>query len=127
MSSSRGSSLGTMPPDENRYAVFTRALAKAVLGPTRGAATDPALRQAVEARSASFGSRPGLRAEVPGELATIVDRIAQHAADVTDDDVRVLRQAGYSEQAIFEIAASAAVGAGLARLERGLAALGGTA
>ncbi len=115
-----------MPPDANRYAAFTRGLTDAVLGPTRGAATEPALRQAVEARAASFGSRPGPRAEVPQALKTFVDRIAQHAYQVTDDDVLALRQAGYSEQAIFEITASAAVGAGLARLERGLAALHGT-
>jgi alkylhydroperoxidase family enzyme len=115
-----------MPPDANRYTAFTQGLKDAVLGPTRGAATDPALRQAVEARAASFGSRPGPRAEVPQELTAFVDRIAQHANQVTDDDVRSLRQAGYSEQAIFEITASAAVGAGLARFERGLAALRGT-
>jgi alkylhydroperoxidase family enzyme len=115
-----------MPPDPNRYADYTRALTSAVLGPTRGAATEPSLRQAVEARAASFGSRPGPRAEVPPALTAFVDRIAQHAYQVTDDDVLALRQAGYSEQAIFEIAASAAVGAGLARLERGLAALRGT-
>jgi len=115
-----------MPPEANRYAEFTRGLTTAVLGPTRGAATDPSLRQAVEARAASFGSRPGPRDEVPQALTTFVDRIAQHAYRVTDDDVRALRQAGYSEQAIFEIAASAALGAGLARLERGLAALHGT-
>ena len=127
MSSSRGSLPGTMPPDEHRYASFTRALKEAVLGPARGAATDVALRRAVEARSASFGGRTGLRPEVPRELTAFVDRIAQHAYEVTDEDVRALRQAGYSEQAIFEITASAAVGAGLARLERGLAALGGTA
>jgi len=116
-----------MPPDENRYAALTRALRDAVLGPTRGAATDAALRQAVEARAASFGSRPGPRADVPPALTTFVDRVAQHAYEVTDDDVLALQQAGYSEQAIFEIAVSAAVGAGLARLERGLAAVRGTA
>lgn len=115
-----------MPPEANRYAEFTRRLEDAVLGSTRGAATDPSLRMAVEARAASFGGRPGPRVEVPQALTTFVDRIAQHAWRVTDDDVRALRQAGYSEQAIFEITASAAVGAGLARLERGLAALRGT-
>jgi alkylhydroperoxidase family enzyme len=63
---------------------------------------------------------------VPQALTTFVDRIAQHAYRVTDDDVVAVRQAGYSEQAIFEITTSAALGAGLARLERGLAALRGT-
>jgi alkylhydroperoxidase family enzyme len=115
-----------MPPEANRYAEFTRGLTTAVLGPARGAATEPSLRQAVEARAASFGGRPGPRSEVPQALTTLVDRIAQHAYRVTDDDVVAVRQAGYSEQAIFEITASAALGAGLARLERGLAALRGT-
>ncbi len=115
-----------MPPDANRYTDFTRGLREAVLGPTRGAATDPSLRQAVEARAASLGSRPGPVEQVPQELTAFVDRVAQHAYEVTDDDVLALRHAGYSEQAIFEITASAALGAGLARLERGLAALRGT-
>ncbi len=121
-----------MPPDAEhapateRYADLTRRLRQAVLGTGRSAATDPALRQAVEARAASWGSRPGPRADVPAALAPFVDQIARQAYKVTDDDVRALRQAGYSEQAIFEITASAALGAGLSRLERGLAALQGT-
>ena len=45
-----------MPPEANRYAEFTRRLEDAVLGPTRGAATDPSLRMAVEARAASSGT-----------------------------------------------------------------------
>lgn len=109
-----------------RYADLTRRVREAVLGPGRGTATDPSLRQAVEARAASLGSRPGPGADVPGELAPFVDQIARQAYNVTDDDVRALRRAGYSEQAIFEITASAALGAGLSRLERGLAALQGT-
>ena len=44
---------------------------------------------------------------------------------MTDADMDALRKAGYSEDAIFDITASAAVGAGLGRLERGLAALKG--
>jgi alkylhydroperoxidase/carboxymuconolactone decarboxylase family protein YurZ len=41
----------------------------------------------------------------------------------TDEDIAGLHQAGYSEDEIFEITLSAALGAGLARLERGFAAL----
>lgn len=116
-----------MLPDSGRYRDRVRALRDAVLGPSRGAATELSLRQAVEARAASFGGRSGPRADVPAELEPIVDRIAQRAYEVTDADVQALRQAGYSEQAVFEIAASAALGAGLSRLERGLAALRGAA
>jgi alkylhydroperoxidase/carboxymuconolactone decarboxylase family protein YurZ len=39
--------------------------------------------------------------------------------------IEALRNAGYSEEAIFEMTLSAAIGAGQARLERGLAALKG--
>jgi alkylhydroperoxidase family enzyme len=49
--------------------------------------------------------------------------VAKHAYKVTDADVEALRHAGYSEDAIFEITLSAALGAGLARLERGIEAL----
>src|SRR5215471_11864846 len=114
-----------MPPEADRYDTYSRGLRDAVLGPARGAATDPSVRQAVEARAASFGGRPGGVTEVPAALAAVVDRIAQHADEVSDDDIAALKRAGYSEQAIFEIAASAALGAGLSRLERGLAALRG--
>jgi alkylhydroperoxidase family enzyme len=60
---------------------------------------------------------------VPEELTRYVDKVAKHAYKVTDADVEALHLAGYSEDAIFEITLSAALGAGLARLERGLEAL----
>ena len=41
----------------------------------------------------------------------------------TDNDIEALRQTGYSEDAIFEITISAALGAATARLARGLSAL----
>lgn len=120
-----------MPPEVEpargggRHADLARRLRDAVLGAARGAATPSSLRQAVEARSASFGGRAGPRAAVPPQLESFVDRVAQRAYEVTDAHVAALRQAGYSEQAIFEIAASAALGAGIARLERAVAALEG--
>lgn len=89
--------------------------------------TDGRLRRVVEARAAAFGSRaietdkqdPGLHVEV----GKYVDKIAMHAYRVTDTDVESLRRAGFSEDAIFEITLSAALGAGIARLERGLQAV----
>ena len=51
--------------------------------------------------------------------------MALHAYKVTDRDIDELKQAGYSEDAIFEITLSAALGAGQSRLERALAALEG--
>ena len=91
--------------------------------------TKTALRRAIEARAAAYGGRPGQEkaseVEVPANLTTYVDKVALHAYKTTDADIEKLLQAGYSEDAIFEITLSAALGAGRARLERGLAALKG--
>ena len=106
----------------DRHATVFVRMADAVLN--RPGATDPALRRAVESRAAAAGGRTAhAPAEVPDELKQYVDNVARHAYRVTDADVEALRVAGYSEDALFEITVSAALGAGAARLERGLAAL----
>lgn len=89
-------------------------------------ATDPRLRQAIEARTAEISGRPPAgpaEVEIPAELAPLVDKIARHAHQVTEEDLDALRRAGYSDDALFEITVSGALGAGQARLHRGLAAL----
>jgi hypothetical protein len=95
-------------------------------------ATDPRLRQAVTARAAEAGggmpvpgAAPGVPEDIPPELAPLLDKIARHAHQVTEDDLDTLRRAGYSEDALFEITVSGALGAGQSRLERGLTALRG--
>jgi hypothetical protein len=90
-------------------------------------ATPPALRQAAAARAAEVaglppGEPPG---EIPADLQTYVETVGRHAYRVTDEDIAALKRAGWSEDAIFEVSVSAAVGAGTSRLERGLAALRG--
>ena len=88
--------------------------------------TEAALRQAVEARAAVAGGRKGDAAgSIPPELAVFVDKVIRHAWQVTDEDIEQLERAGYSEDAIFELTIAAALGAGMGRLERGLAALAG--
>ncbi|HYO15324.1 MAG TPA: hypothetical protein VE685_19170 [Thermoanaerobaculia bacterium] len=92
-------------------------------------ATAPALRQAAAARAAEVaGLPPGEAAgEIPADLWSYVETIGRHAYRITEEDIAALRQAGWSEDEIFEVSISAAVGAGMSRLERGLAALrGGT-
>jgi alkylhydroperoxidase family enzyme len=102
----------------DRFAELVRRLEAAALdGPAETAA---AVRRAVAARA---GGRAG--AEVPAGLAAYVDTIARHAYRVTPEDIAALRAAGFSEDAIFEVTVGAALGAGLARLEAGLAALRG--
>jgi hypothetical protein len=110
----------------DRYALLVERLEAAIL---KGKGdTQPALRQAVEARSAQLGGRPGAPAgELPADLKVYVDKVALHAYKVTDEDVAALLTAGYSEDAVFEVTVSAALGAATSRLEIGLAALKGSA
>ena len=59
----------------------------------------------------------------PPEFASYLEKVRLHAYEVTDGDVQALKDAGYSEDEIFEHTVSAAVAAGLERLEAGLGAL----
>jgi alkylhydroperoxidase family enzyme len=95
-----------------KYDEFVKRLTDAVLE-SRGETT-PGLRRAIAARRMS---------DAPAELRSYVDKVSQHAYKVTDDDIAALQRAGYSEDQIFEVTTAAAVGAALARMERGLSAL----
>ncbi|MEX2157651.1 MAG: hypothetical protein WD773_12530 [Gemmatimonadales bacterium] len=95
-----------------RYEVFKQRLVDAVLNMPGDTSSE--LRRAVMERG-----------KVPAPLAPYVDKVAQHAYKVTDEDVAALRLAGHSDDALFEVTVSAAVGAALERLERGMAALRG--
>jgi hypothetical protein len=96
----------------DRHQHLVSALRKAVFE-SRGE-VEPSLRGAA-------GKNEG----VPEALRAYVDKVARHAYEVTDEEVDALKRAGYTEDQLFEITVSAAVGAGLLRLERGLAALRG--
>jgi len=61
--------------------------------------------------------------EAPAELEQYVHKVSQYAYKVTDEDVAALLQAGYSEDQIFELTVSIALGAGLSRLKAGQASL----
>lgn len=83
------------------------------------------VRLAVFERARELGGcRPRTNARtVPLDLAGLVDKIALRAWTTVDADLDVLLSAGYSEDAVFELLVAASVGAGEARLQRGLAAL----
>lgn len=68
---------------------------------------DPAVRRAICG---------GL--ELPHPLGAYVRKVAGHAHTVSDDDIAELHRAGYTDDQIFEATVSAALGAGLQRLER---------
>lgn len=105
-----------------RHAEKMRRLADAILiGPGE---LDVEVRRAAQAQAATLGawSFPSAT-ELPPVIAAFVEKVAKHAYKVTDKDIEELRTAGYSEDAIFEITLSTALGAAMARLQRGLATL----
>jgi hypothetical protein len=71
-----------------------------------------------ELREAAQPDRPA-----PREFAAYLDKVRRHAYKVTDADVEAMKDAGYSDDEIFEQTVAAAVGAGLYRLDKGLACL----
>lgn len=111
----------------NQYKPITSRLIETVL--TSPGDSSPRLRQAVEAQTAALGgyAQESAQEDIPPELSMYVDKVARHAYKVTDTDIEKLREAGFSEDAIFEITLSAALGAGIGRLESGLRALRGAA
>ena len=72
---------------------------------------------------------PGLRraafdnAGLDEPMCTLIEKVANHAYQVTDDDVAAVRAAGLSEDAIFEIVVCAAIGAADRQYSSALAAL----
>ncbi len=100
-----------------------RRVAGAVLdGPGE---TPNILRRSVEARAARLGGGEREVAPIPSELESYVHKVAHYAYKVTDEDVEELKAGGYSEDEIFEITIAAALGAGLARMEKGFGVLKG--
>src|SRR5436309_568912 len=56
-------------------------------------------------------------------LRTLIDKVAKHAYTVTDEDISAAREAGLSEDQIFEIVVCAAVGQAARQHDAALAAL----
>ncbi len=112
-----------------RYAALIERLVESVLAGPGHAASE--LRRAVFARAARLGGRRDLadqpRDGVPAPLAGYVDKVALHAYKVTDEDLAALKRAGNPDDVLFEVTVSAALGAAVGRLERGLSALRGEA
>jgi hypothetical protein len=60
----------------------------------------------------------------PPGFQSYLEKVRTRAYTVTDRDVETLKAAGHSDDEIFEQTVSAAVAAGLLRLEAGLRAMG---
>lgn len=101
------------------YAGERRALVEAITGGAGHLA--PGVRSAIVDRA-----RGHLRGgAVPAALASFVDRVAQDATLIEDQDIDALLAAGWDEEAVFETVVAAALGSGLTRLEAVDALLGG--
>ena len=61
--------------------------------------------------------------EAPPDFVPYLDKVRNNAYKVTDEDIEKLKDAGYSEDVIFEQTVSVAVAAGLERLKAGLEVL----
>jgi alkylhydroperoxidase family enzyme len=68
----------------------------------------------------------GEGAAIPEALREYAEKVSLDATQVTDEDIAALKSAGYDEDAVFEATVAAALGAGVARMEHGLAALRGS-
>ena len=88
-----------------------------VFGTLRRAALDSSGELAPEVRRAIATGQS------PEALASYLEKVHRHAYKVVDRDVEALREAGWSEDALFEVTIAAAVGEGLRRLDVGLEAL----
>ena len=104
-----------------------RLVERVLAGPGHAASE---LRRAVFARAFGPLSSPRSRTEratggedIAPDLAGYIDKVALHAYEVRDEDLAALKQAGNSDDVLFEVTVSAALGAAVGRLERGLDAL----
>jgi alkylhydroperoxidase family enzyme len=61
--------------------------------------------------------------DVPDSFGPYLAKVRERAYAVTDEDVQALKDAGHSEDEIFELTVSVAVAAGLERLDAGLRVL----
>jgi|SRR5579859_971462 len=61
--------------------------------------------------------------KVPENISPLVKKIDVQPWAVNDEDILRAREAGYSEDQLFELILAAAVGAGVRRLDAGLRAM----
>lgn len=98
-----------MPDDDKKHAAH-RALVDRVL---KGEGKAPA-----EQRARAFGN-----AVVPPPLEALIGKVATQPTRVTAADFAAAKEAGYSEDQLFELVVCAAVGESARMYEAGLAAL----
>lgn len=109
-------SVGPQREDESRAASFDPYAGK--MTRLRHAVTSsPGSLSAVVRQTITAGRN------VSGPLGSYVRKVAEHAYQITDEDIASLHAANYTDDEIFEATVSAALGAGLFRLDCVLRAL----
>ena len=115
-----------MSSSEDRYSALVAAVVDSVFaGPGHLA---PGTRAAIREHAARVvAGTAGAPAEsgVPDAWDGYVDAVVRRAYTITDADVDALTAAGHTDDEVFETTVAAAVGAGVARLERALSLLKG--
>ncbi|NKY48784.1 hypothetical protein [Nocardia vermiculata] len=96
--------------DEGEKRTAHRALVDSVLRGKGAAATD--------LRARAFHNE-----KLPAPLFTVIDKVASRPTEISDQDFETAKSAGFSEDQLFELVISAAVGQSSRMYERGLAAL----
>ena len=86
--------------------------------------SDPRMRQAIAyfAIDVSLDLSPDTHFIDP-MLLTYLEKVTRHPYKIMDRDIEILLNHGYTEDEIFEITLSVALGTGLARWDRGMALL----
>jgi hypothetical protein len=97
-------------PDEDKKRAAQRALVDSVLN-AEG-------RASAELRARAFSN-----ADVPPPLQALIAKVATRPTQVTDADFAAAKASGFSEDQLFELVISAAVGQSARLYEAGLAAL----
>ncbi len=86
---------------------------------TKPGVTEPSLRVAVDRFVRRQWELPGHdAAEVPGAYAPYLKKLARHAYRIVDEDLDHLRGSGLSDEAIYELTATAAVTSASVGLEQ---------
>ncbi len=102
---------------DDRYADHRKAIENGLS--QHRTALAPEFQQALRAFAHGDVSVPA----VPEPLRGFAIKVLHNAYKVVDRDVQALREAGYSEDAVYEAIVTLAAGAGLRRINAGMAAL----
>ena len=62
-------------------------------------------------------------AGMTGPVSRLIDKVAKHAYNLTDDDIVAVRLAGFTEDQIFELVVCAAIGQAARQYEAALTAI----